>query len=205
MDWLPPSAPCDHHPTLIEVSDYFRSLTCPAKLHVWDIHPMKTYLCSTITQLRFNTLLLLLVHKERTDTLQLTACLNEFVSGSENRSSLFGTFWVIFSSMFHCLTCISLWNEIGVWEATRSCLSLSNFQIFFWGSMPPRLWHAKQDRFVFFCFLRRCVGLQTSLPSKRTCFHWPQPFAVYLTKCSKARSVGHLISQWLPASEAVLF
>ena len=120
-------------------------------LLVSKVHPQyvgwKTYLWSTMTQLDFKNLLVLHVHKERTDTLQLPACLNEFVSGSENRSSLFGTFWVIFSSMFQCLTCISLRNEIGVWEATRSCLSLSNFQIFFWGSMPPRLWHAKPDRF----------------------------------------------------------
>ena len=53
---------------------------------------VKTYLRSTMTQLHFNNLLVLHVHKERTDTLQLTACLNEFVSGSEHRSSLFGTF-----------------------------------------------------------------------------------------------------------------
>ena len=35
-----------------------------------------------MTQLHFNNLLVLLVYKERTDTLQLTACLNDFVSGS---------------------------------------------------------------------------------------------------------------------------
>ena len=35
-----------------------------------------------------------------TTSQQLTACLNEFVSGSEHRSSLFGTFWVVFSCTF---------------------------------------------------------------------------------------------------------
>ena len=65
---------------------------------------------------------------------QLTACLNEFVSGGKHRSSLFGTFWVIFSCMFQCLTCIFL-NEIGIWEATRSNLR-SNFQTFPGGACP---------------------------------------------------------------------
>ena len=35
-----------------------------------------------------------------TTSQQLTACLNEFVSRSEHRSSLFGTFWVVFSCTF---------------------------------------------------------------------------------------------------------
>ena len=137
---------CEHQPTLIEVRDYFRSLSpaqqsCMSEISTllklimviaatnavseWSasaVRSVKIYLRSTMTQLHFNNLLVLLVYKERTDTLQLTACLNDFVSGSGHMrislfhirnilSSLFWTFWVIFSCMFQCLTSISLkWN-----------------------------------------------------------------------------------------------
>ena len=111
---------CEHQPTLIEVRDYFRSLSpaqqsCMSEIFTllklimvipatnavseWSasaVRRMKTYLRSTVTQLHFNNLLVLHVHTERTVILQLTASLNEFVSGSKHRSSLFGTFWIIF-------------------------------------------------------------------------------------------------------------
>ena len=38
---------------------------------------VKNYLKSTMSDVRFNILLILHVHKERTDYLQLPACLNE--------------------------------------------------------------------------------------------------------------------------------
>ena len=52
-------------------------------------HP---YLCSIMTQARFNHLMILHCHKESTDSLQLDTCLQEFVSGSEHRASVFGKF-----------------------------------------------------------------------------------------------------------------
>ena len=107
---------CEHQPTLIEVRDYFRShspaqqscmseiltlfkliMVIPATNAVSErsasaVRRVKTYLRSTMTQHCFNNPFVLHVHKERTDTIQLTACLNEFVCGSEHRYSLFGTF-----------------------------------------------------------------------------------------------------------------
>ena len=108
----------EHQPTLIEVRDYFRSLSpaqrsCTSKIFtllklimvipkllVGKVHLQyegrKTYLWSTMTQLRFKNLLVLHVHKERTDTLQLTACLNDCVWKQKQifivPYSLFGTF-----------------------------------------------------------------------------------------------------------------
>ena len=56
------------------------------------VRRIKTYLRSTMSQLRLNNLLILHIHKERTDNLELTTCLNEFVFGSEHRVSIFGKF-----------------------------------------------------------------------------------------------------------------
>ena len=53
---------------------------------------LKTYLRSTMSQLRLNNLMVLHVHQQNTDTLDLAACLNDFVLGSEHRLSLFGKF-----------------------------------------------------------------------------------------------------------------
>ena len=43
-------------------------------------------------QARLNHLMLLHVHKEMTDQLDLVACANEFVAGSEHRLGVFGKF-----------------------------------------------------------------------------------------------------------------
>ena len=53
---------------------------------------VKTYLITTMGQSRLNHLMILHIHKERTDKLSLESCLNEFVAGSEHRLSLFGHF-----------------------------------------------------------------------------------------------------------------
>lgn len=53
---------------------------------------VKTYLRSTMTQTRMNNLMVLHIHKENTDALDIISVANEFVSGSEHRSSVFGTF-----------------------------------------------------------------------------------------------------------------
>ena len=53
---------------------------------------VKTYLRSTMTQSRLNHLLILHCHKDRTDSLSLTECLQEFVDCRERRTDVFGKF-----------------------------------------------------------------------------------------------------------------
>ena len=53
---------------------------------------LKTYLRSTIKQVRLYHLLLLHVHKDRTDSLSLNHVAEQFVSSSEHRLSVFGRF-----------------------------------------------------------------------------------------------------------------
>ena len=56
------------------------------------LHRVKTYLRITMDQSQLNHLLILHIHKERTNELSLENCLNEFVAGSEHSLSLFGHF-----------------------------------------------------------------------------------------------------------------
>ena len=53
---------------------------------------VKSYLRTTMTQSRLNHLMLLHIHKEKTDDLDLIEVANEFVQHSEHRLSLFGKF-----------------------------------------------------------------------------------------------------------------
>ena len=53
---------------------------------------VKTYLRSTMKQTRLNHLMILHVHKEKTDSLHLHDIGNEFVRCSEHRLSVFGHF-----------------------------------------------------------------------------------------------------------------
>ena len=53
---------------------------------------IKTYLRSTMGQERLNNLMLLHIHKEITDDLDLKDVATEFISGSEHRLSIFGKF-----------------------------------------------------------------------------------------------------------------
>ena len=53
---------------------------------------LKTYLRSAMEQDRLNHLLLLHVHKDRTDSLSLTHVTEQFVSSYEHRLSVFGRF-----------------------------------------------------------------------------------------------------------------
>ena len=50
---------------------------------------VKTYLRTKMSQKRLNHLLILNVHKERTDTLDLKDTLNSFVKGSQHRAGCF--------------------------------------------------------------------------------------------------------------------
>ncbi len=53
---------------------------------------VKSYLRSTMTQDRFNNLMILHVHQEYTDSINLTEVANDFVSRSDRRSQVFGHF-----------------------------------------------------------------------------------------------------------------
>ena len=53
---------------------------------------VKSYLRSTMKQERLNHLMLLHVHKELTDTLNLADVANDFVSSCDNRLRVFGKF-----------------------------------------------------------------------------------------------------------------
>ena len=53
---------------------------------------VKTYLRSTTGDARLNHLMMLHVHRDRTDTTDLVAAANQLVGKQENRKQLFGTF-----------------------------------------------------------------------------------------------------------------
>jgi hypothetical protein len=56
------------------------------------IRRVKNYLRTTMTQ-RLNYLMLLHVHKDKTDALDLKVLLNEFVECSEHRSNIFAKYY----------------------------------------------------------------------------------------------------------------
>ena len=51
---------------------------------------VKTYLGTTMSQLRLNNLMMLSIHKDRTDQINLETVINEFVSASGHRINIFG-------------------------------------------------------------------------------------------------------------------
>ena len=53
---------------------------------------VKTFLRGTMEQSHLNHLMLLHVHKDLSDDLDLTACANDFVSANEHRFNIFGKF-----------------------------------------------------------------------------------------------------------------
>ena len=52
----------------------------------------KSYLQSTMLQVRLNNIMILHVHKDHTDNLNLVDVANDFVFGSDHRMQLFGRF-----------------------------------------------------------------------------------------------------------------
>ena len=103
-------------PSIFAIIDYFKSLS-PAKKHLMDqvctvlklilimpatnatsersfsaLRRLKTYLRSSMSQQRLNHLMLLHVHKERTDALDLEEAAREFIVNSEHRQRIFGAF-----------------------------------------------------------------------------------------------------------------
>lgn len=72
-------------------------LVCPATNAVSErsfsaMRRAKNYLQSTMNQVRLNHIMLLHVHKDRTDALDLIEIANQFVDGSDHRMTIFGTF-----------------------------------------------------------------------------------------------------------------
>lgn len=53
---------------------------------------VKTYLRNTMSQQRMNNLMLLHVHKDVVDSLDLKSVANDFVMDSEHRQKIFGKF-----------------------------------------------------------------------------------------------------------------
>ena len=53
---------------------------------------LKSYLQTTMTQTQLNSILVLHIHQECTDSLDLKEVGNEFVTGSEHRQTVFGKF-----------------------------------------------------------------------------------------------------------------
>ena len=51
---------------------------------------LKTYLRNSMTQQRLNNLMVLHVHKDLTDRLDLASIVNEFIGESEHRTKFFG-------------------------------------------------------------------------------------------------------------------
>ena len=106
----------EKRPTLLDVRDHFTALSSGQRSFMSEIcillklilvipatnavsehsasalRRVKTYLRSTMTQVRLNNLLILHVHKQMADDLDIAACLNDFVSDSEHRMSVFGKF-----------------------------------------------------------------------------------------------------------------
>jgi len=73
------------------------TLVCPATNATSErsfsaLRRVKNYLQSTMNQVRLNNVMMLHVHKDRTDGLSLIDVGNEFVSGSEHRVTIFGKF-----------------------------------------------------------------------------------------------------------------
>ena len=103
-------------PTLHDVIDYLKSLSPEQKISMSQVcvlltlilvmpatnavsersasclRRIKTYLRSTMSQQRLNNLMIMHVHKERTDRLDLTQCLKDFTLSSDHRTDLFGRF-----------------------------------------------------------------------------------------------------------------
>ena len=66
--------------------------TSTAERSVSAIRRLKTYLRSTMTQQRLNCTMLLHVHKDRCDQLDLIAVAKMFISANERRKTFFGSF-----------------------------------------------------------------------------------------------------------------
>ena len=123
LDILGSNIPAEAKPhDLSSILDYVRGLSCSHKVLMFEVcvlvsliivmpatnatsersfsalRTVKSYLKSTMTQTRLNSIMILSTHKHLTshkhltDKLDLIEIANEFVRGSEHRMTIFGTF-----------------------------------------------------------------------------------------------------------------
>ena len=62
-----------------------------------SLQGLKTFLCSTMLQTTLNYVMLLHVHKERTDNLDILHIAKQFIYCNERRRKFFGTFSFLFA------------------------------------------------------------------------------------------------------------
>ena len=72
----------------------FLTLPATSKRTFSALRHLLTYLRATMTEKRLNNCLLLHVHKDVTDSLNITAIAEEFVSTNDERKKYFGSFAV---------------------------------------------------------------------------------------------------------------
>ena len=75
--------------TLLKLLMVMPATNAVSKRSASGVRRIKNYLRATMSQVHFNNLLVLHVHKDRTDKLNMKTCLNDFVS---HRLHLFGIF-----------------------------------------------------------------------------------------------------------------
>ena len=115
LDILSTSIPGSQH-DVVSVMDYLKTLPEPQKALLSEVYKLakliivmpatnavsersfsalrrvKTYLRNTMTQTRLNSIMVIHVHKNVTEKLNLVDIANEFVAGSEHRLTIFGKF-----------------------------------------------------------------------------------------------------------------
>lgn len=69
-----------------------------------------TYLRSSMTEIRLNNCLLLHIHRDITDSLDLTTAAKEFVD-RHDRAKYFGTFWLIITVLHVCMNMHRLFSS----------------------------------------------------------------------------------------------
>jgi hypothetical protein len=67
------------------------SSSCTAERSFSSLRRLKTYLRSTMSAERLNSVVLLHTHKDLTDSLDIKALLQEFVEANDTRQSISGT------------------------------------------------------------------------------------------------------------------
>ena len=78
--------------TLVELILVMPATNATCEQSFSTLRRIKSYLRTTMTQLRFNNLMTLNVHKETLDGMNLVEVGDEFISHSEHRSRIFGSF-----------------------------------------------------------------------------------------------------------------
>ena len=78
--------------TLVELILVMPATNATCEQSFSTLRRIKSYLRTTMTQLRLNNLMILNVHKEALDGMNLEEVGDEFISHSEHRCRIFGSF-----------------------------------------------------------------------------------------------------------------